>query len=419
MTHSTTETYQMKREILNFSKKITKGCGQVAKKFATDMVYGIAASESIILSNIADPLMEDTKKINVVDRLSRNLSEGLPKEIEENYLREMVKLLPPDPVIFVDDSDVTKPHGKKFEGLCLVRDGSETNEKARYKKGYHVAEVTAMTASSRQPVSLFSRIYSSKTDDFISANEVTKQSLEQVIGLTGTESTFVFDRGYDSNDTFLFMYKHERQFIIRLTENRKLLFKGKWYPAPVLRDSRKGKIKSEVWFDSESKECWISCVNVRITASRKPLKLVLVYGLGETPMMLATNKPIKSKEDAVNIVRAYLSRWRIEEYFRAKKQQYGFENFRVRSLISINTLNQFLTYCLGFLGVLAEKPDWNTLKQAIFKKANAIKEKVLFFYYRISKGVSGLLAHANTGIRDWLRRPPREKYPQLRMKLPA
>lgn len=155
MTHSTTETYQMKREILSFAKKITKGFGQVAKKFATDMVYGIAASESIILSNIADPLMEDTKKINIVDRLSRNLSKGLPKEIEENYLREMVKLLPPDPVIFVDDSDVTKPHGKKFEGLCLVRDGSESNEKAKYKKGYHVAEVTAMTARSRQPVSLF------------------------------------------------------------------------------------------------------------------------------------------------------------------------------------------------------------------------------------------------------------------------
>ena len=60
--------------------------------------------------------------------------------------------------------------------------------------------------------------------------------------------------------------------------------------------------------------------------------MVLVYGIGETPMMLATNKGIKSKEDAIGIVRNYMSRWRIEEYFRFKKQQFGFEGFRVRSL---------------------------------------------------------------------------------------
>lgn len=418
MKHSTTITYQMKREIFNFAKKLTGECGQVDKKFTADMLYGIAASESIILSQIADPLMEKAKKINVVDRLSRHLSEGVSNGIKECYLREMVKLLPPNPVVFVDDSDITKPHGKKFEGLCCVRDGSASGAKSKYENGYHVAEVTALTAEQHQPVSLFSKIYSSVTDDFVSANDVTEESLKQVIRLTAPGSTFVFDRGYDSNATFLFMYEHERQFIIRLKESRKLYFKGKWYTAPVLRDSRKGKIKSQVWFRNENRECWITCVNAQITASKKPLKLVLVYGLGEAPMMLATNKPVKSKEDAVNIVRTYLSRWRIEEYFRVKKQQFGFEDFRVRNLVSINALNQYLTYYLGFLGLIAEKPVWNKLKHAIIKKADAIKDNVLFLYYRISKGISGILAYARSGIKDWFYRPPREKYVQLMLKMP-
>ena len=65
-------------------------------------------------------------------------------------------------------------------------------------------------------------------------------------------------------------------------------------------------------------------------------------------MMLATNKAIKSKEDVVSIVRTYMSRWRIEEYFRFKKQHFGFENFRVRSLMSINNLNAF-NICYGLL----------------------------------------------------------------------
>ena len=73
------------------------------------------------------------------------------------------------------------------------------------------------------------------------------------------------------------------------------------------------------------------------------MRLVLVYGSGEKPMMLATNKPILSKEDAIGILRLYMSRWRIEEYFRFKKQEYDFENFRVRNLIAINNLNQLLT----------------------------------------------------------------------------
>ena len=49
-------------------------------------------------------------------------------------------------------------------------------------------------------------------------------------------------------------------------------------------------------------------------------------------MMLATNKKIKSKEDVVNIALTYFSRWRIEEYFRFKKQMFQFEKSRCFSL---------------------------------------------------------------------------------------
>ena len=47
-------------------------------------------------------------------------------------------------------------------------------------------------------------------------------------------------------------------------------------------------------------------------------------------MMLATNKEMKSKEDVIKVARTYFSRWKIEEYFRRKKQMFQFENFRVR-----------------------------------------------------------------------------------------
>jgi hypothetical protein len=49
-------------------------------------------------------------------------------------------------------------------------------------------------------------------------------------------------------------------------------------------------------------------VKVQITASKKDIYLVLVYGITEHSMMLATNKKIKSKEDVVNIALTYFSR---------------------------------------------------------------------------------------------------------------
>ena len=65
-------------------------------------------------------------------------------------------------------------------------------------------------------------------------------------------------------------------------------------------------------------------------------------------MMLATNKEIKSKEDVIKVARTYFSRWKIEEYFRCKKQVFQFENFRVRKLCAINALNFYITLCMAF-----------------------------------------------------------------------
>ena len=39
MSNYTTETYQMKREILNFSKKISNGCTRDKQKFTADTLY--------------------------------------------------------------------------------------------------------------------------------------------------------------------------------------------------------------------------------------------------------------------------------------------------------------------------------------------------------------------------------------------
>ena len=42
MSYFTTNTYQLKREIVKFSKKICKNSNKPTSKFVTDMLYGIS-----------------------------------------------------------------------------------------------------------------------------------------------------------------------------------------------------------------------------------------------------------------------------------------------------------------------------------------------------------------------------------------
>ena len=379
------------------------------------MNYGILASGSCLLTDIVDQLHEPSRKINIVDRLSRHLAKDTPKDALKAYLTQVKKWCPEQPVIHIDDSDVVKPDGYKFESLGWVRDGSEsTAAKNVYKKGYHVTEATVLTDSSH-PISIFSEIHSSKEKGFTSINDITFSAMERAAALF-KKATFVMDRGYDDNKMFLKLDSMKQDYVIRLTAKRKLLYHNKWVFATELRNRRKGRVKLPLFYKGKMQDAYLSHIKVQITASRKDMYLVLVYGITEHPMMLATNREIKSKDDVIKTAKLYFSRWKIEEYFRCKKQMFRFENFRVRKLKAINALNFCLTLCMAFLGRISMKSETNALKTAIIRTADPVKEKITFCYYRLAKGISGILSYAKEGIRLWFR-TKRPAYRQICLKL--
>lgn len=415
MAYFTSNTYKMKRKILTFSNKISKDLSKPDKKFTADMTYGILASKSCLLTDIVDQLHEDAKKVNSVERLSRHLEKGASTQASSSYLQMIKKWVPEEPVIHIDDSDVVKPDGCKFESLGIVRDGSESSSsKNVFKKGYLVTEACVLTTNNH-PVSIYSRIHSSSEKNYKSANTITFDAMEQGAALF-EKATFCMDRGYDDNKMFLKLDELEQDYVIRLTSKRKLLYHNTWTPATELRDRRKGRIKTSVFYRGKDHEAYLSHVKVQITASRKDIYLVLVYGITEHPMMLATNKKIRSKEDVIRVARIYFSRWKIEEYFRCKKQMFQFENFRVRKLRAINALNFYITVCMALLAMISMDSESNALKASIIKTADPVKEKVFFCYYRLAKGISGILSYAKEGVRLWFR-TKRPKYQQLCLKM--
>jgi hypothetical protein len=415
MSNFTSDTYTLKRKILTFSNKFSHELSKPKKKFFADIVYGMLAAGSCILTDVVDQLHENSKKANIVERLSRHLASGTPISSLRAYLKWVRKVVPNEPIVHVDDSDIVKPNGYKFEALGTVRDGSESSSgKSVYKKGYTVTEVTALTKKGN-PISVFSKIHSSHEKGYSSTNTITFAAIKRVAKLFG-KALFVMDRGYDDNKIFLMLEELKQNYVIRITRSRKLFLHNKWVSASELCNRRKGKIKISVFYDNKEHTAYLSHVKAKITASRKNVNLVLVYGITEHPMMLVTNKDIHSKDDVINIAKTYFSRWRIEEYFRCKKQVFKFEHFRVRKLKAINALNFYITIAMAFLAVIAEQNEVNALKVAIIKRADPIKAKVFFTFYRIAKGIRGILAYAKEGVRHWFK-TRRPTYQQIRFSM--
>ena len=419
MNNFTTNTYEMKRELINFSEKIAKGVNKPTLKFIMDMQFGLAKGGSCLISNIARSLNETNKLQNTIERLCDNLS-NLSKEkfktIENNYLEEVKKNIDRDnAVVLFDDSDINKEYSRKLEDLDKVIDASSQDKKI--VNGYHVCEATVLTKNEKQPMSIYSKIYSTKSKNFISMNYYTLESIKRAETVIGSNFIGIFDRGYDDNKIFDYMSKNSHKFVVRLDDERTLLFKGKKRSVENVANSRKGKIKMTALFDNNDEyELMISYTKATLPYNKKEYTLVIVYGLSEEhPMKLLTNIDIKTKEDAIKIVRLYLSRWRIEEHFRGKKQEYDFENFRVRSLESMNNLNLMLTIHLGHIAILADNIDKKLLTIKIIYASKSLKKSSIVWLSQIARGIKEILKLAHTGIKEWQQVEVREKYRQLQL----
>ena len=421
MNNFTTNTYEMKREILNFSEKIANGVNKPTKKFVMEMQYGLAKGGSCLISKIARELDEKIKLNYTIDRLCDNLV-NLDSEYEKiiwnNYLKEIEKHINKEnPIAIFDDSDINKEYSKKLEDLDKVIDGSSKDKKI--VNGYHVCEATALTKNEKQPLSIYSKIYSCKSKDFVSKNEYTISSIKAAERIFGENFTGIFDRGYDDNKIFDYMSKKHHKFVVRLDDKRTLLFKGKRRSVGEIAKSRKGKIVMKALFDdNEEIELSLSYTKAVLPYNKEEYTLIIVYGLSEEkPMKLLTNIEIKDKSDVIKVVRLYLSRWRIEEHFRGKKQEYDFENMRLRTLESMNNLNMMLTIHLGHIAILADNIDRKLLTIKIIYASKALREKSIVWLSQIARGIKKILSYAHTGIKEWMDIEVREKYKQLELKL--
>ena len=404
MSNYSTLGHNLKRGIFRFCDKISDGLSRPAQKFITDMIYGLLAGRKCFLTEIARELKEAITLDKTVERLSRNLQNcEAADELNEQYFQTVKKHFDDSSILLIDDSDISKPKSRKLEGLCRVHDGST----GKIADGYWYAGVSALTARHKQPLPVYSRIYSSVEESYISNNHETLKSFSFLSSHFPKTTIRALDRGYDAGYVFEYFIGEEEAFIVRM-KDRNVLHKGEKILLSKLAQKYKGKYSLKFEGKNGRKaNCKISMVPVSLPEHPDTiLNLVICRGLGKEPLMLLTSLDSEDKRLGVTIVKVYLMRWRIEEYYKFKKQGFAFERFLVRSLKSIRNLDLLLSIAIGYIGILSEKAEHSIEVIEIIDASKRLYGLSKFTFNAIADGLYEIFQKLHTGITGFFLKPP-------------
>ena len=119
-----------------------------------------------------------------------------------------------------------------------------------------------------------------------------------------------------------------------------------------------------------------------------------------SPMMLLTNLKPENDEFTKIVNKVYIARWKIEEYFKFKKQQFKFEKLLVRTLNSIRTLNMFLSIVIGFIAIFSDNQKYAQYI-IVFEAAKSLRtnDKIVLVYYAVERGLNKIFNNDKNGIK--------------------
>ena len=376
------------------------------------MTYGILAGNKLHLSEIARSLKESITLKKTIDRLSKNLHAFDGKDsVMHNYLGLVRQQVKDDyAVIIIDNSDIVKPASTKLEALSEIRDGS-TGE---ITQGYLTIEAAVLSEKGKMPLPVYERVFSAAEKGFISETHENLCCLQSLTENFSSRCVRTLDRGFDANEYYRYFLKHGERFVIRAKKNRNVIYGGQTCNIMDVALRYKGAYRMD-FKDKKGRtiRCKMSCIPVRLCEfPSRELVLAVVYGFGEEPMLLLSSLKMQEKKKLCHIItKVYLLRWRIEEYFRFKKQQFELEDLRVMSLQSIRNLNLLAMLAVGYISLTTSVHKDSIFLAEIKECSKRIYGMPQFVYYAIGYALERVLSMSRSGISSFL--PPRVKSQQI------
>ncbi len=386
---------KLRVRIGRFSGDLSKGLCVAAQRFVSEMVYGIQAAQSVMLTEIGRTLEESVPLRKTQWRLSRNLQRPeLEETLQDNVLRMAAGHIGHDTLLIIDPSDLSKKYAKKMEFLATVRDGSAHD----FALGYWMLHVIGTEVDSNAITPLYQRLWSAQAPDFVSENEEILRGIDAVMAHVGRRGVWVMDRGGDRINLFGPMLDRGARFLFRLVGNRHLVSNGgTWLAAQVARQCPRRYAKAVTRMENGKERVYVlhfGFRKVRLPDREEPLYLLVIHGFGNEPLMLLTTEPLRNSFKCLwPMVRAYLKRWGIEETIRYIKTCYDLENVRVLNYQGLQNLMPLVLAVIFFAAcVLDHDARLRVMAGYVEQAAKRLFGVPDFKFYALADGLRALFA---------------------------
>lgn len=393
--NSSKVAHNLRKRIARFSGNVSEGLCLRGQRFVEDMVYGIQASQSVLLSKVGRTLEESIALIKTEERLSRNLQRPeLERVVQENVTKMASAHIGRDTLLIIDPSDITKKYAQKMEYLSTVRDGSEHE----LGNGYWTLHIVGTELESNKIVPLYQRLWSCEAPGFVSENEEILRGVDAVMEHVGNNGVYVYDRGGDRINLFGPLLDRNARFLVRLVGTRNLVYNNKTMLAKeVARTCPCLFRKTIVKLEGDREVCHelrFGHRKVHLPDRPEPLYLLVIHGFGAEPLMLMTTEPLRRSFKCLwRWVRAYMRRWSIEETIRYVKTCYDLENVRVLNYQGLQNLMPLVLAATFFAAcILDHDQRLRIMAQYVETAAKRLFGIPDFKYYALADGMSALFS---------------------------
>jgi len=351
------EIQQRMSGFINFIAK--SGFSRPEVKNIGALLSGMLTKHDIHVSVLSRSLGEKITPKKSEERLHRNLRrEGLNQRLLTAHAAKNRAAIKEKRFCIIDLSDIQKPYAKKMEGLGRVRDGDKSQRgAAAIGNGLHW--INGVMADKSGIVPVYSDIYGLDYEGRDHTSENSKiQAITKLVHEVHPEAIYVLDRGGDRS-ILLDRFIHDgKQFVIRGQNQRSLRLHA---------DSRKTTNIKTIAKRTTTHRSYKSLRNGvryevglrRVYYKATPLWLVVSRGSHGGLSWYLTNVNGTRHEIMDTAMDAYGLRWRVEEYHRQVKQDYGLESISLRKYSAIKNMGVLVMLAASFCASL---PDHLVIK---------------------------------------------------------
>lgn len=380
------------------------------------LLSAMLKKHDVHVSALSRSLGEKISPKKTEERLHRTLRrEALGQRLLEACMSKNKSAICAKRYCIIDLSDIQKPYATKMEGLGRVRDGDKSQrDTAVIGNGLYWINGVMADVSGILPVC--SEIYGLDHEGREHTSENSK-----ILGITDmvhelhADAIHVLDRGGDRSSIIDCFIADGKQFVIRGQNQRSLRLHKDSKKLTNIGDIAKKTRTCHAYKSLRNGE-WFNVGLRRVYYGETALWLVVSRRRRGGLSWYLTNVERTRVKIMNTVMEAYGLRWRVEEYHRQIKQDYGLEKICLRNYNAIKTMGVMVMLAASLLACLPKSLFTQIVAVTNMLPRKRISDIPDYPYYMITAAVAWILEQTQKRRPKLLRLRKRD-YCQLNLDL--